>query len=67
MSRLSTLARTDVRLSLRDGEQLLLAFVLPIQLADGSEFKIGWPWYGLITGSTTIVVGALARLVIRPA
>ena len=30
MSRLSTLARTDVRLSLRDGEQLLLAFVLPI-------------------------------------
>ena len=30
MSRLVTLAKADIRLTLRDGEQLLLAFILPV-------------------------------------
>jgi len=45
----------------------VIAFVLPIELNDGSVFKIGWPWYGLITCTTTTVVGALARRFTRPA
>jgi SSS family transporter len=45
----------------------VIAFVLPIEFDDGSTFAIGWPWYGLITGATTVGVGALSRLVTRPA
>ncbi|MCK5945587.1 MAG: sodium:solute symporter [Planctomycetes bacterium] len=45
----------------------VIAFVLPIELEDGSTFAIGWPWFGLITGATPIVVGVLARPLTRPA
>lgn len=43
-----------------------IAFGLPLERNDGEVFQIGWPWYGLITGITTIGVGTIVRVFTRP-
>jgi len=39
-----------------------IVFVLPLfEGSDGKPLAIGWPWYGLITCTTTAVAGKVAR------
>lgn len=46
----------------------VIVFGLPwIEQLTGDPLKIAWPWYGLITCLTTILVGRLAQLLWRPA
>jgi hypothetical protein len=45
---------------------ITIVFVLPhIKTAPQEPIRIGWPWYGLITCTTTCLCGKLAQLLGR--